>query len=91
MNQLVIVAGKLISSIQKEWNDEAGFDCAAESEDVLYRSHDILAACKGSSLDSLLASKSLREYLGESWIECHPRVESLLIEFEHAFDVRTIK
>lgn len=74
-SELEKAAGKLISAIQKEWSDEAGLDCAAESEEVLHRSHTLLQASKGNSFDlSVLNGGSIAQLLGAQWVGRHPRV-----------------
>jgi hypothetical protein len=74
-SELEKAAGKLISAIQKEWTDEAGLDCAAESEEVMHRSHSLLQAAHGNSFDvSVLNGGSIAQFLGEGWVGRHPRV-----------------
>ena len=67
-------AGKLISSIQKEWGLVLGEDCATESEDVMDKAHDILQASKNDGVVQLLDGRSISEYLGSVWVKKHPAV-----------------
>jgi hypothetical protein len=88
--QLEAAAGQLISAIQKEWGNEAGELSAPESEAVMHNSHNLLKAAKTNSIDSLLAGRSVAEFLGESWVGRHsgviPAIKNLqlLIKGKHA-------
>jgi hypothetical protein len=73
-SELEVVAGKLISAIQREWGNELGEDFASESEVVMHASHELLLAARGKSISALLAGRSISEFLGEQWVSSHPRV-----------------
>jgi hypothetical protein len=76
-------AGKLISAIQKEWVKEAGELSADESENVMYKAHDILHACKKNELSKLLNGKSITAYLGTVWVENHQSVKLTINKFKN--------
>ncbi|GAA3915662.1 hypothetical protein [Litoribacillus peritrichatus] len=83
MSTIEKLAGKLISAIQKEWGNETGELCAEESEDVMYRAHDILQACKSNELTKLLKGTSVTIYLGKDWVENHPSVKPFIKRIEN--------
>jgi hypothetical protein len=67
--------GKLIVAVQKEWNRHAGEDGIwQETEQVLYRSHDLLMHTKAQNLQSLLGGQTVSQFLGEPWLKRHPQV-----------------
>ncbi|MDR0777193.1 MAG: hypothetical protein LBE81_11235 [Azonexus sp.] len=87
-SELEKAAGKLISAIQREWSDEAGLDCSAESEEVMHRSHDLLQAAKGGSFDSaVLGGSSIAQFLGDRWVEQHPHVISAIKELQRHIQI----
>jgi len=47
-------AGKLISSIQKEWGNEVGEPEAEESEEIMYKGHDLLTGAKNNNVSDVL-------------------------------------
>jgi hypothetical protein len=71
---LEYAAGKLISSIQKEWSVEAGEPQSKESEAVVDRAHLLLQAAKAGDLRSFLGGRSISDFLGSNWVRAHPRV-----------------
>jgi hypothetical protein len=71
---LEIAAGKLISAIQREWSAEAGGPCAGASEQVMHASHGLLQAAKSGSLEPVLGSQSVSDFLGREWVQAHSRV-----------------
>lgn len=75
-------AGKLISAIQKELDQEIGEPCADESMDVMDRAHDLLQACKSKDISELLGSKSVIEFLGIEWVDKHPKIKAKIQAFE---------
>ncbi|WP_160153106.1 hypothetical protein [Microbulbifer sp. ALW1] len=79
-------AGKLISAIQKEWNEEAGTPQAEQSEGVMDLAHELLQARTGKAMEALLASRSISEYLGEFWVRRHPSVSSAVHSLEQAIE-----
>ena len=83
MSTIEKLAGKLISAIQKEWGNETGELCAEESEEVMYKAHDILQACKSNELTKLLHGSSITIYLGIDWIEKHQSVKPYINEIEN--------
>lgn len=81
-----VAAGKLISSIQREWSDEAGTEQGHITEKVMDLAHDLLEAAKAGTLRGALGSRSVADYLGPLWVKRHPAVlpaieklESLLL------------
>jgi len=82
MSTIEKLAGKLISAIQKEWGNEAGELCAEESEEVMYKAHDILQAYKSNELAKLLNGSSITIYLGIHWVEKHQLVKPYINEIE---------
>jgi hypothetical protein len=86
---LEVAAGKLISSIQKEWNEELGEPGAAESEAVMDKAHDILAASKDGSLPSLLHGLSVSGFLGVPWVKQHPSIAPAILTFETEMKSKT--
>ena len=68
------LAGKLISAIQKEWNLELGEPQADESENVMYKAHDLLQAAKENNFSQVLCGKTVTEYLGKDWVKNHTSV-----------------
>ena len=81
-NSLEKAAGKLISSIQREWGNETGEPRAAISEDIMNKAHDILAAVKNNSLLELLNGATVTSFLGELWVKQHPNVSESINNFE---------
>ncbi|MDQ0028132.1 hypothetical protein J2X90_005985 [Variovorax paradoxus] len=72
---LEAAAGKLIAAIQKEWGMEAGEPESAASENVLHAAHRLLqAASMSGSIVSVIGSDSVSTFLGEQWVQAHPRV-----------------
>ncbi len=71
-------AGKLISSIQKEWGNELGLDSkeADISESVMDLAHEILQAKTADSMQELMGARSVHQYLGEIWIKNHPSAQN---------------
>ena len=79
--KLEAVAGQLILAIQKEWEGELGEESARETEAIMHTSHDLLNAAKTNTLSSLLAGRSIAQFLGPSWVGRHPRVIPMIKEF----------
>ena len=77
-------AGRLILAIQKEWWLELGEPQAEQSELVMGRAHELLQARHADSMLSVLGSKSVAEFLGESWLQSHKGVASSMCELESA-------
>jgi hypothetical protein len=72
---LEAAAGKLISSIQKEWGEETGRREADASEEVMHTSHALLqAAARTGSIGSAIGTGSVAEFLGAQWVTSHPNV-----------------
>jgi hypothetical protein len=67
--------GKLISAIQKEWGQELGGDGADFSEDVLGAAHVLLQAETMDCMREVLAGRSVKQYLGDIWVQKHPSVK----------------
>ena len=66
--------GKLISSIQKEWDNEAGLPESEDSFDVMGLAHNLLQAKTPENINKILNDKDINEYLGTSWVDSHPSV-----------------
>jgi hypothetical protein len=81
-SSLEVAAGKLISSIQKEWGNELGAPRADISEDIMDKAHDILAAVKDDSILELLNGDSVSSFIGELWIKQHPNVKESISKFD---------
>lgn len=74
-SSLELAAGKLISAVQKEWNRHAGEgDIERQSEEVVYKAHDLLKAKTPEAIKALLGEKSVAEHLGKDWLSSHPQV-----------------
>jgi len=81
---LDIAAGKLISAIQRVWNDEAGEPAAERSEQAMNAAHRLLQAAKAGSLGAVLGSGTVSDYLGRDWIRQHSSVWPHVQVFEAA-------
>ena len=79
-------AGKLISAIQKEWNEEMGTPQAEQSEEVMGLAHNLLQARIASSMKEKLKNRTVSEYLGEFWVRRHPSVSSSIHSLELAIE-----
>lgn len=82
-------AGKLISAIQKEWGDELGNPNAEFSEKVMDAAHDLLQAGSAEKARGLLGSRSVRQYLGDVWVQAHPGVKPAILALENTMDKST--
>lgn len=71
---LEIAAGKLTSSIQRQWSNEAGEPSADISENVMHRSHLLLQAAKHGSIASVIGTGTVSDFLGKRWVHAHPNV-----------------
>ena len=77
-------AGKLISQIQKVWGNELGVTNADFSENVMDSAHDLLQAKTAQDIEKLLDTKSVRQYLGDIWVQKHPSVKLAIERLESA-------
>ncbi|TDU23306.1 hypothetical protein DFR24_4830 [Panacagrimonas perspica] len=75
-------AGKLISSLQKEWGAEAGEPGADISEEAMHKCHSLLHGAKNGSLQSVLRGASVTDFIGRAWVRAHPRVLPAIRAFE---------
>ena len=66
--------GKLTYSIQKEWSEELGTPSATESEEVMYRSQALTQATVTGSIENLLGTRTVTNFLGTEWVKRHPNV-----------------
>lgn len=82
-------AGRLISAIQKEWGHELGEPQAEQSELVMGRAHELLQARSAVSMLNILGSKSVAEFLGESWLQSHKGIEASIYELESAIKIES--
>lgn len=67
-------AGKIVSSIRKEWGKDTGTEQAEISEHVMESAHALLQAAHGDRLDGELGNRSVVDYLGPLWVKRHPSV-----------------
>jgi hypothetical protein len=79
-------AGKLISAIQKEWGTETGEPNVDFSERVMDSAHDLLQADGPHAIKELLGARTVRQYLGDVWVQRHPSVMSAVVAFEEALE-----
>ncbi|HED51984.1 MAG TPA: hypothetical protein ENI83_00360 [Gammaproteobacteria bacterium] len=80
--ELQKAAGKLISAVQKEWGDELGEPNAEFSENVMDNAHDLLQAGSVEGIKQLLGPMTVRQYLGEVWVQAHPSVKPAISAIE---------
>lgn len=76
-------AGKLISAVQKEWGDELGNPNAEFSQNVMDAAHDLLQAGSVEKAREILGAKSIRQYLGEVWVQAHPNIKPAVLALEN--------
>lgn len=86
-NELQKAAGKLISVIQKEWGEQLGNKNADFSERVMDAAHDILQAGSVEKARELLGSLTVRQYLGDVWVQSHPDVMPAILAVESVLNV----
>lgn len=73
--------GQLISVIQKEWGEQLGETQAANlTEDVMDLAHKLLQASTPDRVNDLLGSLSIKQYLGEVWVQAHPNVKPVIAD-----------
>ena len=84
--QLETDAGKLISTIQKEWHEEAGLPEADISENVMDKGHDLLKAAKEKNIQVILNGMTVTQFLGDLWVHKHPNVIEIIIKFENSIN-----
>lgn len=77
-------AGKLISSIQKGWNDELGQYRATKREIVMGRAHVLLQARTADRMVQILEGKSVSDYLGGRWLLDNEEVMPYIVALENA-------
>ena len=77
-------AGKLISAIQKIWIAEGGESNADFSLDVMDAAHAIAQARDAKAMLQVLDGKSLRQYLGDVWVQRFPSVKPAIEQLEAA-------
>ncbi len=82
-------AGKLVSAIQRIWAAQLGEIVAKETEQVLHRANELLAAVSRGETISVLESRSVMAYLGHAWVRAHPEVTPCIIAFEQALALET--
>ncbi|WP_221795148.1 hypothetical protein [Oceanobacter mangrovi] len=75
-------AGKLISAIQKEWGEELSEPNAEFSEDVMDAVHDLLQAGTLEKAREVLGPMTVRQYLGDVWVQSHPSVKPAISVIE---------
>lgn len=75
---LQAAAGQLIKAIQKEWMDEIGVPAAAQCEQIMLSAHELLQATKQGCLTDVLRGRSITQFLGQDWVQMHPRVQPFI-------------
>ncbi len=83
--------GKLISAIQKEWGDQLGNPNAEFSENVMNAAHDILQAGSPEKARELLGPLTLRQYLGDVWVQAHPNVKPAISAIEDLLGIKGVE
>ena len=81
-------AGRLVSSIQKEWIAELGDDSAPVCLSVMDAAHELLKAATREKIAELLGGRTIMTYLGEAWVNAHPAVGSAIAGLEAALDAK---
>lgn len=81
--ELQKMLGKLVSQVQKEWGEDVGLRESEISEDVMYRAHDLLGAGTPEDIRKLIEPLTMIQYLGEVWVQGHPKVKAKVREIEH--------
>jgi uncharacterized protein YaiE (UPF0345 family) len=81
-NELQRAAGKLISSIQKEWGADLGETYAEFSQDVMSAAHVLFQAATAEGMKTVLGQKTVRQYLGDVWVQKHPNVKPAIETLE---------
>lgn len=79
--------GKLISAIQKEWGNELGGINPDFSQRVMDLAHNLLQARTPESARKLLGSLSVRQYLGDVWVQSHPNLVAPIVAVENSLKV----
>lgn len=74
--------GLLISAIQKEWGAQLGEPHAEFSEEVMNSAHNLLQAGSVEEVRKVLGPLSVRQYLGEVWVQAHPKVKPAVLVVE---------
>ena len=74
--------GRLISAIQKEWGEQIGEPHAGFSEEVMHSAHDLLQAGSVEEVKKVLGPLTVRQYLGEVWVQAHPKVKPAILVVE---------
>lgn len=75
-------AGGLISAIQKEWGADLGESHADFSEDVMNAAHDLLQAGTVEAMKKILGPMTVKQYLGDVWVQKHPDVKPAIESLE---------
>lgn len=81
-SELQRALGKLISAIQKEWGAQLGEPQAEFSEDVMDSTHHLLQAGTVEGVKEVLGPLTLRQYIGEVWLQGHPQVKPAVAAVE---------
>lgn len=79
-------AGKLISAIQKEWGSVLGEENAEFSENVMDAAHNLLQASTREKVKELLGGMTIKQYLGDVWVQGHPSVKPAIQELQDQLD-----
>jgi hypothetical protein len=84
--ELQKAAGKLISAIQKEWGDVLGEENAEFSENIMDAAHDLLQAGTQDKMKEVLGGMTVKQYLGEVWVQGHPNVKPAILALQDQLD-----
>jgi len=76
--------GKLVSAVQKVWISQGGEPNAEFSLDVLDAAHELASASNATSLAEMLGGRSVKQYLGELWVQRYPSIKPEIELFESA-------
>ncbi|GAB1260596.1 hypothetical protein [Aurantivibrio plasticivorans] len=77
------LAGKLISTIQKVWGEQAGEPEADESEKVMGLGHKLLQARSVESMKLVLNGRTVAQYIGDIWLQKNPSVKPIVNELNN--------
>jgi hypothetical protein len=74
--------GNLISAIKKEWGKEVDEPIAHESEEIIYKAHELLQASKNGNITRILNGASISELLSLTWVERRQAIKPVIMDIE---------
>ncbi|GAB1267004.1 hypothetical protein NBRC116493_02570 [Aurantivibrio infirmus] len=77
------LAGKLISTIQKVWSEQAGEPEAEESEIIMSLGHNLLQARSAENMKKILNGRRASQYIGDIWLQKNPSVKPIVSELNN--------